>query len=61
LKQKARYQSGILIIEDWESFLPEDIKQYAKKNLRLEYRVEKMTVGGERDIWPLEVRSWGMN
>ena len=60
LKQKARYKSGILIIEDWESFLPEDIKQYAKKNLRLEYRVEKMAVGEERDVWPLEVRSWGM-
>jgi|GEM_PF-1203826 len=61
LKQKAKSPKGILIIEDWESILPEDIKQYAKKNLKLEYRVEKMAVGGERDVWPLEVRSWGMD
>jgi len=59
LNQKTQYKKGILIIEDWESFLPEDIKQYAKQNMRFEYRVEKMSVGGERDIWPLEVRSWG--
>ncbi len=61
LKQKSLYPKGILIIEDWESFLPENIKQYAKKNLKLEYRVEKMSVGEDRDIWPLEVRSWGMD
>ncbi len=60
LKEKARYPQGILIIEDWHSILPEDIKPYAKKNLTLEYRGEKMAVGADRDIWPLEVRSWGM-
>jgi len=51
-------QKGLIIVEDWESILPEDIKQYAKKNLKLEYRVENLGVS-PTDKWPIEIYSWG--
>ncbi len=59
LQQKIKYKKGILIVEDWESLLPEDIKQYAKKNMKLEIRVEGLKEA-PNDPWPLEVYSWGM-
>ena len=58
-KQLNKYPKGILIVEDWESLLPEDIKQYAKKNLKREIRVESLEVAKD-DPWPLEVYSWGL-
>lgn len=50
---------GLLVMEDWESFLPEDIKQFAKKNLKLEFRVESLKEA-PNDPWPLALYSWGM-
>lgn len=50
---------GLLIMEDWESFLPEDIKQYAKDNLKLEFRVEGLREAPD-DPWPLALYSWGI-
>ena len=52
------HPQGLLIMEDWESFLPEDIKQYAKKNLKLELRVESLREAPD-DPWPLALYSWG--
>lgn len=59
LTEKQKYPKGLLIVEDWESILPEDIKQYAKKNMKLEFRVEGLPQA-KGDNWPLEVYSWGM-
>lgn len=59
LEQKSKYEQGLLIVEDWESILPDDIKQYAKKNMELEYRVESLDVS-PTDKWPIEIYSWGM-
>jgi hypothetical protein len=50
---------GFLVVEDWQSFTPEDIKEYAKNNLKLEIRVDSMAVSPD-DKWPLELYSWGM-
>ncbi|MDO8609862.1 MAG: glycosyltransferase family 39 protein [bacterium] len=60
LKEKEKYSKGILIVEDWESFLPEDIKQYAKKNMKRIIRVEGLKEA-PNDPWPLEVYEWGLN
>lgn len=60
LREQAKYPKGILIVEDWESFLPEEIKEYAKKNMRREFRVESLPYA-KNDPWPLEVYSWGMD
>lgn len=59
LKEQSKYEQGLLIVEDWESILPKDIKQYAKKNMKLEYRVESLDVS-PTDKWPIEIYSWGM-
>lgn len=59
IKVQTKYPKGLLIVEDWESILPEDIKQYAKKNMKLEYRVENLEVS-PTDKWPIEIYSWGM-
>lgn len=59
-KVMAQHPQGILIMEDWESFLPEDIKQYAKKNLKLELRVESLREAPD-DPWPLALYSWGID
>ncbi|MFA5770201.1 MAG: glycosyltransferase family 39 protein [Patescibacteria group bacterium] len=56
----AQHPQGLLIMEDWESLLPEDIKQYAKKNFKLELRVESLKEATD-DPWPLALYSWGIN
>ena len=58
-REMAKHDKGLLIMEDWESFLPEDIKQYAKRNLKLEFRVESLKEAPD-DPWPLALYSWGM-
>lgn len=55
-----KYPKGILIVEDWESILPEEIKEYAKKNLKLEVRVEGLPQA-QGDNWPLAAYSWGLD
>lgn len=58
-EQMKLHPKGVVIVEDWESILPEEIKQFAKRNLKLEIRVEGLPQA-EGDNWPLEVYSWGM-
>jgi len=58
-REMGKYPKGLVIVEDWESFLPEDIKQYVKKNLKLEYRVESLKEAPD-DPWPLALYSWGI-
>ena len=59
LNEKAKYDNGFLIVEDWESLLPDEIKEYAKKYMKRELRVENLEVS-PTDKWPLELYSWGM-
>jgi hypothetical protein len=49
---------GLLIMEDWQSFLPDDIKEYAKKNLKFQYRIDSLEEAQD-DHWPLALYSWG--
>ncbi|MCX6731164.1 MAG: glycosyltransferase family 39 protein [Candidatus Roizmanbacteria bacterium] len=57
-KMMKEHPQGLLIMEDWQSFLPDDIKMYAKKNLKLELRVESLKEAPD-DPWPLALYSWG--
>lgn len=59
LKEKNKYRKGLLIVEDWESIMPEEIKQYAKKNMKREIRVEGLPQAAG-DNWPIEIYSWGL-
>jgi len=56
---KNQNPRGVIIIEDWQSILPEDIKQYAKKNLKQEIKVDGL-LEAAGDNWPVEIYSWGM-
>lgn len=58
-KIMAQHPQGLLIMEDWQSFLPDDVKEYAKKNLKLEFRVESLKEAPD-DPWPLALYSWGL-
>jgi hypothetical protein len=49
---------GLLIMEDWQSFLPDDVKEYAKKNLKFQYRIDSLEEAQD-DHWPLALYSWG--
>jgi hypothetical protein len=49
---------GLLIMEDWQSFLPDDVKEYAKKNLKFEFRIDSLEET-PNDPWPLALYSWG--
>lgn len=57
-KTMKEHPQGLLIMEDWQSFLPDDVKEYAKKNLKLEFRVESLKEAPD-DPWPLALYSWG--
>jgi hypothetical protein len=56
----SNHRQGLLIMEDWESLLPDDVKEYAKKNLHLEFRVESLREA-PNDPWPLALYSWGFD
>lgn len=58
-KIMVQHPQGLLIMEDWQSFLPDDVKEYAKKNLKLEFRVESLKEA-PNDPWPLALYSWGL-
>ncbi len=59
-KEMAKHKKGLVIIEDWVSFWPDDIKTYVKKNLKLEIKVDGLAQA-QGDNWPLAVYSWGIN
>lgn len=52
------HPKGLLIMEDWQSLLPDNIKDYAKNNLKLEFRVESLKEAPD-DPWSLALYSWG--
>jgi hypothetical protein len=58
-EQVKRHPKGVIIVEDWQSMLPDEIKDYVKKNLKLQIRVDSLPQV-QSDSWPLEVYSWGM-
>ena len=53
-KEVKKYKHGLIIVEDWQSFLPNDIKNYVKKNLQLVIKVNGLPQA-QGDNWPLEV------
>lgn len=58
VEEQHKYPKGLVVMEDWQSLMPDDIKAYVKENLKLEIRVESMSVS-PNDKWPLELYSWG--
>ncbi|HEX9063143.1 MAG TPA: glycosyltransferase family 39 protein, partial [Clostridia bacterium] len=60
IKQKiSEHSSGIAIVEDWQSFMSGDVKEYIRKNLKYEF-TEQDLPGNENDHWGISVYSWGI-
>ncbi len=58
--EQSKYPQGLVLVEEWQSTMPEEIKQYIRQNLKLEYTVRGLTTDSI-DQWPLAVYSWGSN
>ena len=56
--EMSKYPQGFVMIHDWISYMPDEIKDYVKKNLKSELRIESMAVSPD-DKWPLVLYSWG--
>lgn len=55
----STHKRGVVILEDWISYWPDDTKEYIKNTLKKEFEVDGLTEPGA-DPWPLAVYSWGL-
>jgi len=55
----ASHKTGVVIVEDWQSFMSEEIKEYVRKNLKYEFTVQDLPYN-ENDHWGISVYSWGI-
>lgn len=54
-----QHTSGVVIVEDWQSLMSEDIKEYVRKNLKFEFTIQDLPYN-EGDHWGISVYSWGI-
>ena len=59
-QEMSKYPQGFVMIHDWISYMPDEIKDYVKKNLKFELRIESMAVS-PNEKWPLALYSWGFD
>lgn len=57
--QIKKHSSGVVIVEDWQSFMDEDIKDYVRKNLKYEFTTQDLPYNSG-DHWGVSVYSWGI-
>ncbi len=57
--EKNLYKSGVVVVEDWQSQTPEDLKGHIRKNLKFEFTVQDLPYN-ENDHWGISVYSWGI-
>lgn len=57
--EKAKYVSGIVIVENWESYESEEIKGHIHTNLKHEFDVNNLPYN-DNDRWSISVYSWGL-
>lgn len=56
---KKRYQSGVVIVENWESLTPYDLQQHIRNTLKHEFDVQNLPYN-EADRWGISIYSWGL-
>jgi len=59
IAEQKKYPKGLVVVEDWVSFFPDEVKEHVKSSLTRELRVESLSQASG-DVWPLELYSWGM-
>ena len=58
LKFIRSHPSGYLLVEKWHSLVPDDIQEYAAKNMTRLIEIKSLPLSPE-DPWPLELYQWG--
>lgn len=58
-KEKAKYKSGIVIVENWESLTPYNLQQHIRNTLKHEFDVQNLSYN-EADRWGISIYSWGL-
>lgn len=53
------YSQGLVLLESWESELPEGTRGYIRSNLKKEFETDRLYPIQPR-FWPVEVYSWGL-
>jgi len=51
-------KKGLIIIDSWDNYIPDGIREYVKKNLKKEFEIDRLYPVQPR-LWPVEVYSWG--
>lgn len=52
-------KSGVILIESWELYIPDGMKDFAENNLKKEKLVDRIYPVQPR-YWPVEIYSWGL-
>ncbi len=58
-REKSKYKSGVVLIENWESLTSPELQQHIQKTLKRELDVQNLPYN-ENDRWSITVFSWGM-
>lgn len=53
-------EKGLILLESWESELPEGTKEFIRENMHKEFEVDRLYSVQPR-YWPVEVYSWGIS
>jgi len=52
-------KKGLIIIDSWDNYVPDGVREYAKDNLKKELEVDRLYPIQPR-LWSVEVYSWGI-
>ena len=57
--EKKRYQSGVVLVENWESLTPPDLQKHIRDTLTRKFDVENLPYN-EADKWSISIYTWGL-
>jgi len=52
-------ESGLVILDSWDDYVPEGIREYCRDNLKKEFEIDRLYPQQPR-YWPVNVYSWGL-
>lgn len=59
LKIKQELPKGIVVIDSWDDYVPEGVREYCRGNLKKEFELDRLYPKQPR-YWPVTVYSWGI-
>jgi len=52
-------KSGLLVLDSWDDYVPDGVREYAAGNLKKELEVDRLYPKQPR-LWPVQIYSWGI-